>query len=90
VFRTRWAAHNGRFHRTGFKKLHHRVIGNLDLNFEEMEFPSDTGLTLLVYTAAPGTPTADALKLLASWSATQDHLDQQRLSPEPAAQSDNE
>jgi hypothetical protein len=28
------------------------------------------GLTLLVYTAAGGTPTADSLKLLASWAAT--------------------
>jgi hypothetical protein len=71
-------------------KLHHRSSANLDLNFEAMELPSDPGLTLLVYTAAPGTLTADALKLLASWSATQDHLDQQRLSPESAGRSDNE
>lgn len=72
VFRTRWAAHNVRFHRTGKKKLHHPVVGTLDLDFEAMEFPSDPGLVLLVYTAAPDTPTADALKLLASWAATQD------------------
>lgn len=75
TFRTRWAAHNVRFHRTGVKKLHHPVVGDLDLNFEAMEFPSAPGLTLLVYTADPGTPTADALKLLASWAATQDQLD---------------
>lgn len=71
VFRTRWAAHNVRFHRTGKKSLHHPVVGDLDLDFEAMEFPSSPGLTLLVYTAAAGTPTADALKLLASWSATE-------------------
>jgi transcriptional regulator with XRE-family HTH domain len=71
VFRQRWAAHNVRFHRTGFKRLHHPVVGNLELNFEAMEFPSDPGLTMLVYTAAAGTPTADALKLLASWVSTQ-------------------
>ena len=76
TFRTRWAAHNVRFHRTGKKKLHHPVVGDLDLDFEAMEFPSDPGLILLVYTAAPDTPTADALKLLASWAATQDHADQ--------------
>jgi hypothetical protein len=75
TFRTRWAAHNVRFHRTGFKKLHHPAVGDLDLNFEAMEFPSDPDLTLLVYTAAPGTPSADALKLLASWTATQDQND---------------
>lgn len=37
IFRTRWAKHNVRFHRTGFKKVHHRVVGDLDLNFEAME-----------------------------------------------------
>ena len=35
-----------------------------------MEFPAHPGLTLLAYTAAVGTPTADSLKMLASWAAT--------------------
>jgi transcriptional regulator with XRE-family HTH domain len=70
VFRARWAAHNVRFHRTGNKRICHPVVGVLDLNFEAMEFPAHPGLTLLVYTAAAGTPTADGLKLLASWAAT--------------------
>ncbi|KPM52330.1 XRE family transcriptional regulator [Frankia sp. R43] len=69
-FRTRWAAHNVRFHRTGRKRLHHPVIGALDLTFEAMEFPSHPGLTLVVYTAPAGTPAADGLRLLASWAAT--------------------
>ena len=69
-FRTRWAAHNVRFHRTGHKRLHHPVVGTLDLDFEAMEFPAHPGLTLLAYTAAAGTPTADSLKMLASWAAT--------------------
>ncbi|GAB3816524.1 helix-turn-helix transcriptional regulator [Kribbella italica] len=71
-FRTRWAAHNVRFHRTGLKKLHHPVVGALDLTFEALEFPAHPGLTLLIYTAPAGTPTADALKLLSSWAATAD------------------
>ncbi|MFX0574623.1 DNA-binding protein [Nocardia nepalensis] len=71
-FRTRWAAHNVRFHRTGHKKIHHPVVGHLGLEFEAMEFPGHPGLTLLVYTAPPNTPSADALKLLATWSATAD------------------
>ncbi len=69
-FRTRWAAHNVRFHRTGHKRLHHPVVGTLDLDYEAMEFPAHPGLTLLTYTAAEGTPTADSLKMLASWAAT--------------------
>jgi transcriptional regulator with XRE-family HTH domain len=71
-FRVRWAAHNVRFHRTGRKLLHHPVVGDLDLNFEAMELPSSPGLTMLVYTAPSGSPTADSLKLLASWAATAD------------------
>jgi transcriptional regulator with XRE-family HTH domain len=69
-FRQRWAAHNVRFHRTGRKNLCHPVVGRLDLDFEAMEFPAHPGLTLLAYTAAAGTPTADSLKMLASWAAT--------------------
>jgi transcriptional regulator with XRE-family HTH domain len=69
-FRRRWAAHNVRFHRTGHKGIHHPVVGTLDLDYEAMEFPAHPGLTLLTYTAAAGTPTADSLKMLASWAAT--------------------
>jgi MmyB-like transcription regulator ligand binding domain len=75
-FRTRWAAHNVRFHRTGHKKLHHLVVGDLDLSFEAMELPSQPGLTLLVYTAPHGSPTADGLALLASWAATAGQVDE--------------
>jgi transcriptional regulator with XRE-family HTH domain len=69
-FRRRWAAHNVRFHRTGRKRIHHPVVGTLDLDYEAMEFPAHPGLTLLAYTAPAGTPTADSLRMLASWAAT--------------------
>jgi transcriptional regulator with XRE-family HTH domain len=69
-FRRRWAAHDVRFHRTGRKRIHHPVVGFLDLDFEAMEFPAHPGLTLLAYTAPAGTPTADSLRMLASWAAT--------------------
>jgi transcriptional regulator with XRE-family HTH domain len=72
VFRKRWASHDVQFHRSGRKRLRHPVVGELDLNFESMELPSEPGLTLNVYTAAPDTPAADGLKMLASWAATQD------------------
>ena len=35
-FKTRWAAHNVLFHRTGFKQLHHPVVGDLDLTYETL------------------------------------------------------
>ena len=69
-FRTRWAAHNVRLHHTGVKHFHHPVVGRLDLAFEAMPLPADPGLTLTAYSAAPGTPAHDALRLLASWAAT--------------------
>ncbi|WP_350275358.1 helix-turn-helix transcriptional regulator [Kribbella sp. HUAS MG21] len=71
TFRTHWADHNVRFHRSGRKRLRHPVVGDLEIDFEAMEFPSDPGLTMVVYTAPAGSPTADAFRLLASWAATQ-------------------
>ena len=70
IFRARWASHDVRFHRSGQKRLRHPVVGQLDLDFESMELPSEPGLTLVVYTAAADSPAADALKVLASWAAT--------------------
>jgi hypothetical protein len=61
---------NVHLHRTGHKRIHHPVVGTLELDFEATEFPAHPGLTLLAYTAAAGTPTADGLKMLASWAAT--------------------
>jgi len=72
TFRTRWAAHNVRFHRTGTKHLHHAEVGDLELSYEAMELTSDPGLTFLAYTAEPGSPSADALKVLASLAATKE------------------
>ena len=74
LFRRRWAAQDVTFHRSGRKRLRHPAVGQLDLDFESMELASAPGHRLNVYTAAAGTPTADALKLLASWAASQDNL----------------
>jgi transcriptional regulator with XRE-family HTH domain len=71
-FRIRWAAHNVHLHRTGNKLINHPVVGRLELMFDTLGLPADTGLTMLVYTAEPGTSTHDALTLLASWAATLD------------------
>jgi transcriptional regulator with XRE-family HTH domain len=69
-FRTRWATHNVRQHRSGLKHFHHPVVGTLDLAFDAMDLPGEPGLTLTAYTAEPGTPSHDGLTLLASWVAT--------------------
>jgi len=71
-FRTWWAAHNVRFHRTGVKQFRHPVVGDLTLTFEALDLAADSGLRISAYTAEPGTPSDDALKVLASWAATPD------------------
>ncbi|MHA6628582.1 helix-turn-helix transcriptional regulator [Pseudonocardia sichuanensis] len=71
-FRRRWASQDVKFHPSGRKRLRHPVVGRLDLDSESMELSSAPGLQLYVYTAAAGTPTADALTMLASWAASQD------------------
>ncbi len=73
-FRKWWAAHNVRYHQTGRKRLHHPIVGDLELEFEVMELTADSGLRLAVFSAEPGSRSAEALDLLASWTAT----------PEPA------
>ena len=83
LFRKRWASQDVRYHRSGRKRLRHPVVGQLDLDFEALELPSEPGLTLNIYTAAAGTPTSDALKLLASWAASQEELATERASAKP-------
>jgi transcriptional regulator with XRE-family HTH domain len=70
AFRTRWAAHDVRFHNTGVKHFHHPVVGELTLSFNRLDLPADHGLTIFTYTAEPGSRSEEALKLLGSWAAT--------------------
>lgn len=70
LFRTLWASHDVRVHRTGSKQVHHPVVGDLDLTFEAMDLTSEPGLQLLAFSAAPGSPSSDGLQLLATWAAT--------------------
>ncbi|MEU4605631.1 helix-turn-helix transcriptional regulator [Kribbella sp. NPDC023972] len=69
-FRQRWSAHNVRLHGAGTKHFHHDAVGDLELAYESVDLISEPGLTLTIYAADPASSTADALKLLASWAAT--------------------
>jgi len=70
TFRTKSAAHNVRFHDTGTKRLHHPVVGDLELTYEAIDLSADTGLTMFAHTAEPGSKSDQALQLLGSWAAT--------------------
>jgi hypothetical protein len=69
-FRRRWAGDNTRTHGTGVKTFHHHIVGDLRLACESMTLRAQPELTMTLYSAEPGSPTADALRLLASWAAT--------------------
>jgi transcriptional regulator with XRE-family HTH domain len=71
-FRTRWGGHNVRIHGTGMKGFHHHVVGDLTLAYESLELAAEPGLSLTIYAAEPGSPSEDALRLLASWAASQE------------------
>lgn len=71
-FRTWWAAHDVRLHRSGVKRLRHPLVGDLTLTYESMELTADENLRLNAYSAEPGSPDQEALNLIASWAATTD------------------
>lgn len=71
TFRTLWGSHDVRTHGTGMKRFHHPDVGELTLAYEELAVTAEPGLVLLVYTAEPGSPSAERLALLASLAAEQ-------------------
>jgi hypothetical protein len=67
-FRTRWARHNVKHHRTAAKRLHSSLVGDIELTGEAMELAGD-GLVIITYTAEPDSPAAEALRFLSSFAA---------------------
>jgi hypothetical protein len=51
-----------------------KAVLDLTLNYNALELPADTGQTMIVYTAEPGSPSGEALKLLASSTPTPDQV----------------
>jgi transcriptional regulator with XRE-family HTH domain len=66
-----WGEHNVRHHGTGFKTFNHPIVGEMTLAFEGLEMAAEPGLTLTIYTAEPGSPSAERMQLLASWAASE-------------------
>jgi MmyB-like transcription regulator ligand binding domain len=60
-----------RHHGTGFKTFKHPVVGEMTLAYEGMGMEAEPGLSLTIYTAEPGSASAERLQLLASWAASE-------------------
>jgi transcriptional regulator with XRE-family HTH domain len=71
-FRTLWGSHDIRFRHEGTKRLRHPVIGDMELTYQSLSLPtlSTAVHELNAYTAEPGTPHEEHLKLLSSWAAS--------------------
>ncbi|MFG3261021.1 MULTISPECIES: helix-turn-helix domain-containing protein [Streptomyces] len=73
-FRRLWATHDVKDKAYGVKLLHHPLVGELSLNFEGFRLLGETEQTMVSYHADPDSPSADALRLLASWGADKGRL----------------
>jgi transcriptional regulator with XRE-family HTH domain len=78
-FSTRWARHNVRFHRSARKTLHNPLVGDIELTGDSLELPGE-GLTLIAYTAEPGSHAQEQLDFLTSWTTARKHP----IEPAPA------
>lgn len=72
MFAKDWARHNVHVHRTGVKSFRHPGVGVVEVSFDVFALPGETGLSIVTYSAEPGTPSADALALLPAWANAQE------------------
>ncbi|MEO3784427.1 hypothetical protein ABGB12_13915 [Actinocorallia sp. B10E7] len=65
-----WARHPVHTCQSGRKWFRHPEVGDLDLEFEVLHLPDDTGHRIQTYTALPGTASDAALRVLAHQTAS--------------------
>ncbi|MEU3778670.1 helix-turn-helix transcriptional regulator [Streptomyces sp. NPDC032472] len=68
-FRRWWAEHPVQDKTSGRKRFRHPVVGELELSYETLRAADDPDQALITYTAEPGSPAHDALRMLLAWSA---------------------
>lgn len=59
-----WSGHAVRACVSGMKFLHHPIVGDLDLEFNALQLPDDSGQRVMTFTASSGSASAAALRLL--------------------------
>src|SRR5699024_9493881 len=78
AFRYRWAKHDVRHHREGLKRIHHPVVGDLELDYHAMDLPANPDWVMIAFTAEPGSVTEERTKLLGSVAIPDDLLSDAR------------
>jgi transcriptional regulator with XRE-family HTH domain len=68
-FRTLWASHHVHQKTHGPKRFHHPNLGDIDLRYETFQLPDAADHLLVIYTAAPGSTSEEALNFLGSLTA---------------------
>jgi transcriptional regulator with XRE-family HTH domain len=69
-----WADHLVREKAAGTKRFRHPVVGELTLTYETLVPPGAPDQALVTYTPEPGSESQTALRLLATWAATEEHV----------------
>ncbi|MFJ6086968.1 helix-turn-helix transcriptional regulator [Streptomyces sp. NPDC092369] len=77
-FRSLWAREYTRVPPYEVKRMHHSVVGDLELRHEALAIRSAPGQQLIILQAEPGSPSADGLALLGSVSASEGPHQQNR------------
>lgn len=78
-----WADYRLFEHTWGVKVLFNEAVGEMTINYESLALPGDDGQTVVVYTADPGSPSAEKLQLLANWTAPEPARDSRAAMPSP-------
>lgn len=78
-FRRWWRDHRVRARAFGRKAFRHPVAGPMELDFQALGVGDDPDQTLFVYTAEADSPSQEALRFLAAWSAGPHRPAQARL-----------
>lgn len=71
LFRQDWALQEVYEHRSGQKTFNHPHLGPINVTFDGFEMPGEKGLSIVTYSAEPGTVDADRLALLPVWAESE-------------------
>jgi transcriptional regulator with XRE-family HTH domain len=69
-FRSVWCEHRVYECTSGTKRFTHPVAGPMQLDYQALDLPASGGQRIIVYTAAEGSRSEEALNLLTSWTMT--------------------